>query len=357
MNDPSRYGDTTIPACVTNQIHGDATVFDHTYRGLPIRRWFATHKNGMRLLMSTGTRLAAIIPVFNRPRDVLDALQSVAAQTAKPLLLAVVDDGSTDETADAVENWLRQTALGFPVRLVRQPHAGVAAARNRGAAEAETAGCEGLAFLDSDDLWPEDYLERMQQALIDCPDAVAAVADRETIDYRRGRKRFMNSAMFDGCATTRIFMDAPPTPSHTVTRLPTFRAVGGFDEQLRAGEEDYHLALKLSLRGPCVHVKGRPVIKRDHIGLLSGGDMSLVQKHADHLLCRVKMMDRFVREEGGATAIPAHAWQTRLSRLWYRAGRNLGRTGQTTDAITCFERALELRPWNLRAHLAQWMTR
>src|SRR5438128_2574950 len=107
--------------------------------------------------------VAAIIPVLNRPRAILDALHSVAAQQLPPARLIVVDDGSTDQTPDVVQSWIDDTAPAFECRLIRQPNRGVAAARNRAAAEA--GDCEFLAWLDSDDLWPADYLQRMIAAL------------------------------------------------------------------------------------------------------------------------------------------------------------------------------------------------
>src|SRR5262245_46867592 len=117
-------------------------------------------------------RVAAIIPVFNRPRAVLEAMDSVLAQTHQPAKLIVVDDGSTDETPAVVEEWLRAKHPPFEARLVRQPNAGAAAARNRGVAEAQ--GCEVYAFLDSDDLWPADYVRRLSDAFAAHPEAVAS---------------------------------------------------------------------------------------------------------------------------------------------------------------------------------------
>src|SRR6185503_9360854 len=106
--------------------------------------------------------VAAVIHVFNRSQVVIEAMESVAVQTLAPAKFVVVDDGSTDGTGDRVEEWIARTRPAFATRLIRQANLGAAAARNRGAAEA--AGCDVLAFLDSDDLWPKDYLQRVSDA-------------------------------------------------------------------------------------------------------------------------------------------------------------------------------------------------
>jgi hypothetical protein len=180
-------------------------------------------------------------------------------------------------------------------------------------------------------------------------EAVAAVSDRLTLDFRTGTKRFRDERRIERETTTTILADRPPTPSHTVVRLAAFRAVGGFDEGLCAGEEDYHLALKLSLRGRFVHVAGEPVTKRDHTTVVTGGDLSLVAKSVDHLLCRARMLDRFICEEGGASVVPGRAWRPRVGRLWVRAGRAMAKLGRDRDARLCFERAVAIRPWDIRA--------
>jgi len=86
--------------------------------------------------------VAVVVPVFNQARFLDDALRSLAAQTCPPARTIVVDDGSSDDPAAIVARF-------EGVELVGQDNAGLAAARNRGLAEA--AGCEFVVFLDADD--------------------------------------------------------------------------------------------------------------------------------------------------------------------------------------------------------------
>ena len=113
-------------------------------------RWMYTE------VVTVSPLVAVVVPVFNRCRVVLEALDSIAAQTRPPTKLIVVDDGSTDDTVEHIERWLSSRQLPFESRLIRQSNAGPSAARNRGAAEADE--CDLLAFLDSDDLWPTDEI-------------------------------------------------------------------------------------------------------------------------------------------------------------------------------------------------------
>ena len=111
--------------------------------------------------------VSCIVPAFNAAAHLAQALASITAQTHRPLDVVVVDDGSTDDTAALAEGW------GAPVRLVRQDTAGPAATRNRGI---EAAEGDLLAFLDPDDLWHPEKLERQVAHLAAHPDAEGCVS-------------------------------------------------------------------------------------------------------------------------------------------------------------------------------------
>lgn len=94
--------------------------------------------------------ISCIVPVWNGERYLAEALDSVLAQTRPPDEIVVVDDGSTDGSADIVRGY------GARMRYVFQSNAGSAAARNRGVEEARG---DLLCFLDQDDLWVRHKLE------------------------------------------------------------------------------------------------------------------------------------------------------------------------------------------------------
>lgn len=97
--------------------------------------------------------ISGIVPVFNGERYLPETLDSMLAQTYKPLEIIVVDDGSTDGTAKVVASY------GDKVRYLRQDNSGPAIARNRGI---DAAKGKFIAFLDADDLWhPEKLMCQM----------------------------------------------------------------------------------------------------------------------------------------------------------------------------------------------------
>ncbi|MCI0380021.1 MAG: glycosyltransferase family 2 protein, partial [Gemmataceae bacterium] len=111
--------------------------------------------------------VSVIVPLYNKAKYVERALTSISAQTAHDLEILVVDDGSTDGGGDMAERFAE-----LRLRLIRQDNAGPGAARNRGLAEARG---EFVAFLDADDEWLPDYLEK-NLALLEGSDAACATA-------------------------------------------------------------------------------------------------------------------------------------------------------------------------------------
>lgn len=97
--------------------------------------------------------ISCIVAVFNGERYLKEALDSILAQTYRPLEIIVADDGSTDGTKAVVASY------GEKVRYLWQPNAGPAAARNFGLSQARG---EFMAFLDADDLWNADKLTRQK---------------------------------------------------------------------------------------------------------------------------------------------------------------------------------------------------
>ncbi len=96
-------------------------------------------------------KFSVIIPLYNKEPHVKRALDSVINQTVQDFEIIVVNDGSTDKSADVVK-----TFSDARIRLINQKNAGVSVARNRGINEAKS---ELIAFLDADDEWMPDYLE------------------------------------------------------------------------------------------------------------------------------------------------------------------------------------------------------
>lgn len=98
-------------------------------------------------------KASVIIPVYNGEKFVENAIQSVQDQTLTPDEIIIVDDGSTDQTAQVLTRISHRSPI--PVRLAYQENRGPAAARNHGL---QLAVGEFICFLDADDLWPPDRI-------------------------------------------------------------------------------------------------------------------------------------------------------------------------------------------------------
>ena len=131
----------------------DSTLTDHD-----MRNHLPSVTGGHHLQPGVARRwsIAAVIPVRTREEFIGRALESVLEQLRQPDEIIVVDDGSTDDTVDVVRSYEPR------IRLVQTAHAGVGVARNLGV---ETAASDFVAFLDSDDFWQLQHLERMSHAM------------------------------------------------------------------------------------------------------------------------------------------------------------------------------------------------
>src|SRR5262245_43116457 len=107
------------------------------------------------MAMIESVPVAIVVPVYNRRRKLINTLKTVVLQSKSPALVTIVDDGSSDGSAEAAESWLACNT-SFEYKVVRQSNAGPAAARNAGFAE--IGELPFVCFLDSDDLWPPEFL-------------------------------------------------------------------------------------------------------------------------------------------------------------------------------------------------------
>src|SRR5690242_6042277 len=101
--------------------------------------------------------ISAVIPTYNRRKYVVRAIDSVISQQSPPDEIIVIDDGSTDGTAE-----LLHSTFGNSLKIIYQENAGVSAARRRGIV---AASGEWIAFLDSDDEWTSGRLDVFRQAI------------------------------------------------------------------------------------------------------------------------------------------------------------------------------------------------
>ena len=145
--------------------------------------------------------ISCIVPVFNGERYLGKALESILKQTYQPLEIIVVNDGSTDGTAAVAARY------GDQIHYVRQNNAGAPTARNLGLSVARG---EFVAFLDSDDLWHPEKLERQMARFDACPQidlCVTYVQNFWIRELKEEAERFRNhrlTQMVPGYVTQRF---------------------------------------------------------------------------------------------------------------------------------------------------------
>ncbi len=172
--------------------------------------------------MATGRPLVSvIIPVYNCEAYLAEAIGSVLAQTYRPLEIIVVDDGSTDGSADVAHRFQNT------VEYCRQTHRGSSAARNAGV---ELAQGDYIAFLDADDLWLEDKLDLQMASFHESP----------ALDLVFGHVEHFHSPDLDADVAERMYCPSDPMPGYLagamLARRAALQRVGPFDQSLRVGE-------------------------------------------------------------------------------------------------------------------------
>jgi len=212
--------------------------------------------------------VSVIIPTYNRWPMVGEAVESVLAQRFRNFDLIVVDDGSTDGTANELVKYESR------VRVISQPRKGVSAGRNHGVMIAQG---RYVAFLDSDDLWLPKKLE-IQTAFMEQHPEVE-ICQTEEVWLRNGIR--VNPKEKHRKPSGDIFRRSLDlccvSPSAVMMTKELFEKVGGFDESL-AVCEDYDLWLRISVDHAVPLIPAALIIKR-------GG-------HADQLSRSMWGMDR-----------------------------------------------------------------
>lgn len=187
--------------------------------------------------------VSVIMPAYNVEPYIGEAIDSVLAQTFTDFELLIVDDGSTDRTAEMAR---RFAARDSRLMLLQQDNRGLAAARNTALRQAK-GGL--MALLDSDDLWMPRFLEAQ----------IAVLDARPEVDIVTGNARTLGSHE-DGLPA-RPWPDPRPSPDlrtilidelsvfiMSVFRRRVYDTIGGFDEMLRTNE-DFDFWLRATLAG------------------------------------------------------------------------------------------------------------
>ncbi len=253
--------------------------------------------------------VTVVVPAYQAADSIETTLAMVAAQTAPPAAVIVVDDGSTDGTVGRVE----VSAERFPhlrIRLLREPHRGPGAARNAGI---HAATSDWIAFLDADDLWHPDKLKVVAEWVRAHP-AANIFCSGEMTRYRDGTERVTEHGA--GFSPQRPFPEQLYrrnyfSTSAVVCRRHLLILWGGFDQTL-SSSQDYEMWLRMS---PDLH----PIFIPDTLGTYIVRSNSISTTHFIRRLANKYRVAYRHRGKGPSLALPCRIAEITLHHAYQAA--------------------------------------
>jgi glycosyltransferase involved in cell wall biosynthesis len=292
------------------------------------------------------TTVSIILPLYNGARYIEETLQSIASQACQDAELVVVNDGSSDDSPAIVERVCAasESAILRSLRLLTQDNQGVAAARNRGVAEAQGTW---LAFIDQDDLWLPDKLQRQLAALAAHASARWCYSAFVRF-YDTGREVPKRDGTDDRIETWKRLLAGQLfiPPAAALVARATCLAVGGFDRTF-IPSDDWDFFLKLAEGYECCYCPEMLTRFRSHRGSTGKRQRRRIFEVQREVLERH-------RERAREVVAPRVLQQREATILWH-LGREAAAAGDHVAARRHYRAAVRRNP--LRAKLLRsWLT-
>lgn len=278
--------------------------------------------------------VSVVIPVYNGERFLRESLESVFAQTYQDYEIVCVDDGSKD-TSLAILNEYRDR-----IKVVQQANTGQAGARNAGA---KTGTGKYLAFLDQDDRWYPQKLERQVAVMEANPEAVMVHCDKDWIDEtgqitQRSVVSATRRSVPKGLTMTRLFgWDPCIYPSTILIRQAAFDRIGGFDPEIRSYGEDIDLMLRLRQEGLFIFLEECGTQYRKHSTNFSGSGSDAMFRCSEKFFLKLK--SRYVGDKRKQTLLDRF-----LAQVYSDWGKMKMRSGLRAEAQELLLRSLKYYP-------------
>ena len=274
----------------------------------------------------TETGVSVIIPCYNGEAFLSEAIESALKQTVAPLEVVVVDDGSTDRSAAIAGSF------GPPVRVVSQANAGLSSARNTGIAASQG---EWIAFLDCDDLWVSDKLEKQLAKAGQGYEFV--YCDAENFGACEGwpNRRADYVAMPEGDVFVDLVKENFVTASGVIMNRSLLNRIGRFRTEFVAAE-DWGFWMEAALTAKFGCVRETLVRYRVHAGGMS--------RDPQRMLIGCMSVLKWVRQLDGADKAPPSAYRKAIANVHSSVGLLSERAGKRKNAVKHNLRAIWLDP-------------
>jgi glycosyltransferase involved in cell wall biosynthesis len=279
--------------------------------------------------------VSVVIPTYNAPRFLIEAVKSVLAQTYTDYELIIIDDGSGPETREALEPYMDR------IRYIRQENTGIAGARNCGIKEAHG---KYVAFLDHDDLWLPEKLEKQMARAGECPEAGVIYCDFVNFLDIPGEQRelgdpFAKKKKPEGNVLAALFERNFINTLVMLFKREVFEKVGGFDAGYKLILE-YDMALRAAGEYDFARVPEALARYRIHPGNTSGGRaLSVTQE-------RLQALQK-IYANPGTRQVPRGVYKREMASVHLKLAENYRLLGQKKEARRHFWKAVKYRPFTL----------
>ncbi len=292
--------------------------------------------------------VSLIIPAYNSRAYICRAIDSCLAQTYPHCEIVVVDDGSTDGTADLVRERYGGI-IGDRIRIVEQANRGASGARNTGVREARG---EFVHFCDSDDVLLPDKVQKSYARFVEFPESVLVTTGATIIDTKTGRETpRLGFELPSGdiyCELLIGYGNFVGTSTAMVRRLSVLD-VGGFDESLPVAE-DWDLWLRLAARWPFAAVNEPLMTYYDRASGLHSDEIALAEGRL-RVIQRARHYPR--REECADDA----AYDAHEAGRYHTLALTYWRYGRRSETRECLRHAIRLDPGHAQVRqLYVWLS-
>ena len=238
--------------------------------------------------------ISVVIPLYNDKENIIFCVNSVLQQSYPPKEIIIVDDGSIDGSYEVVkEHYLTEKKI----KIIRAQHGGISGARNKGLKEVTS---NWVAFLDSDDIWQEDKLEKQIEFLKKNEDYRLIYCGYQNIDAQGNltTDSVFNMPTLSGDVFSRLLMGNLITGSASavMVNLPVLRSVGGFDEECLFCE-DWDMWLRLASKTKFGYINESLVLVRQKNKPQRERYFILINKYKHHLRIWSKWSNEVVQHQ------------------------------------------------------------